>query len=213
MKKSSVITEFIKPTTIQSCIIVSGIKEFLRTTSHTYILDNPRSVSALYANMCIFILNSNINGIHRKYKTVNDVKAGIKKYLSISNGAEFAAFMIDNKTKLMVAKVSFKAIRLPKAKKCTHTAYKTHHGLNMERSVAVRSKYGDTPVMFYKLKGSMSSTDNKEVNEIKMQYKYDTGCKYYEVRPILLSTWMELPPNKQIATVDTEVVEKQVFER
>ena len=71
-----------------------------------------------------------------------------------------------------------------------------------KRAIVCRSQFGDHDIRFYEITESMTTKKGAMLNAIKMQYKMDTGCPYYQVRPILMSTWMTLPEYLQYCTTD-----------
>jgi hypothetical protein len=75
---------------------------------------------------------------------------------------------------------------------------------NRTRLMAVRSKFGGTEVKFYNIDGGPINQNDPRINAIKAAYHYETGCKYFEARPILYSSWINLSPENQVATVMTD---------
>ena len=73
-----------------------------------------------------------------------------------------------------------------------------------KRLMAVRSKYGTSEVKFYTISGGSINQNDPRVNAIKAAYHYETGCRYLEARPILYSSWINLPVERQTATVMTD---------
>ena len=72
------------------------------------------------------------------------------------------------------------------------------------RLMVVRSKYGTSEVKFYTIQGGSINQNDPRINAIKAAYHYETGCRYFEARPILYSTWINLPVERQNATVMTD---------
>jgi len=72
------------------------------------------------------------------------------------------------------------------------------------RLMVVRSKYGTSEVKFYTINGGSIHQNDPRINSIKAAYHYETGCQYFEARPILYSTWINLPVERQNATVMTD---------
>lgn len=72
------------------------------------------------------------------------------------------------------------------------------------RLMVVRSKYGTSEVKFYTVNGGSIKNNDPRINSIKAAYHYETGCRYFEARPILYSTWINLPVERQNATVMTD---------
>lgn len=76
-----------------------------------------------------------------------------------------------------------------------------------ERLIVVRSKYGDGEVLYGVINKS-DKIDDKLNHMLCGVYSKLTGVKYYEGRPILYDTWLNLPPERQQQTfvdgTDTE---------
>lgn len=198
------IQQLVSPKTLKEVLIVKGIKEVLRTYKGTLDLNNKKHTSALYTQVLNYCVTSYSAG---KFETVWDVKRAMNEVLHIEGATMLAEILNKNMRKLKKANFSYTYIRLKKEKKFKYVkGRRSHIGADMTRTVAVRSKYGNTPVMFYEIHGALSTAACSEINAIKMSYKYDTGCNYYEARPILLSTWLELPEWNQQSTVKTEVI-------
>ena len=198
------IQQLVSPKTLKEALIVKGIKEVLRTYKSTLDLDNKKHTSALYTQVLNYCATRYSAG---KFETVWDVKRAMNEVLHIEGATMLGEILNKNVKKLKKANFSYTYIRLKKEKKFKYVkGRKSHIGADMTRTVAVRSKYGNTPVMFYEIHGALSTVACSEINAIKMSYKYDTGCNYYEARPILLSTWLELPEWNQQSTVKVEMI-------
>lgn len=198
------IQQLVSPKTLKEVFIVKGIKEVLRTYKNTLDLNNKKHTSALYTQILNYCATHYSAG---KFGTALDVKRSMSEVLHIESATMLGEILNKNVKKLKKANFSYTYIRLKKEKKFKYVkGHRSHIGADMTRTVAVRSKYGNTPVMFYEIHGALSTVANSELNAIKMSYKYDTGCNYYEVRPILLSTWLELPEWNQQSTVKVEVI-------
>ena len=198
------IQQLVSPKTLKEVFIVKGIKDVLRTYKGTLDLNNIKHISALYTQILNYCATHYSAG---KFGTVRDVKRAMSEVLHIESATMLGEILNKNVNKLKKANFSYTYIRLKKEKKFKYVkGHCSHIGADMTRTVAVRSKYGNTPVMFYEIHGAFTTEAGSEINAIKMSYKYDTGCSYYEVRPILLSTWLELPEWNQQSTVKTEIV-------
>ncbi len=68
---------------------------------------------------------------------------------------------------------------------------------DIERCIVVRTKYGTHDPLMYTIKGTL----NTEIaDSVKAMYAYESGCNYYEARPILYTTWINLPEEYQMAS-------------
>lgn len=70
----------------------------------------------------------------------------------------------------------------------------------MKRAVVCRSQFGDYDIRFYEISESLTTKKGAMLNMIKGEYVADTGCPYYQVRPILMSSWLKLPEYEQYCT-------------
>ena len=61
---------------------------------------------------------------------------------------------------------------------------------DLERCVVVRTKYGTHDPLMYTIKGALTT---EIADSVKAMYAYESGCNYYEARPILYTTWINLP--------------------
>lgn len=204
MEATISIKQFVKPTTLKEVILIDGFKRVLRQQKSTVNLDNVKAVNTLYMGIINHITyNFNAN----KFKNHQEVIKAMENVLGITGPKALAEFFDKYYNKLKKANFFMSIL---KKKKETRTAYRkgsrSYIDKDTTRTLAVRSKYGNTPVMFYELNGAVDG-NNKELTLIKQSYKYDTGCNYYEVRPILLETWLNLPEWNQQQTCRTEVVD------
>lgn len=77
-----------------------------------------------------------------------------------------------------------------------------------ERIVVVRSKWGNGDVLCGVINQSLNDTLSRQLRAI---YKKQTGIPYYEGRPILYETWLELPEERQIATATSDGNDTEEF--
>ncbi|WQJ53682.1 MAG: hypothetical protein [Wendovervirus sonii] len=78
--------------------------------------------------------------------------------------------------------------------------YTSDKGLDIERTIAMRSQFGGYQVLFYPFNGTLGKATAHQLNQLKLDYHYTTGCPYYQARPILLSTWQNLDEEHQNAS-------------
>jgi len=78
--------------------------------------------------------------------------------------------------------------------------YTSDNGLDAQRTVAIRSQFGGFPVLFYPFNGAIGKDTAHQLNMLKLDYHYTTGCPYYQARPILLSSWQNLDEARQQAS-------------
>lgn len=218
---------FFGKNSLQSVTMNDGIKLFFATTRNKYTLGNEKSVKALFADVVYSISN---NPMCRKFwKTSLEIKQYMKKY-SITCSSDFAEIIKKNLKELDTQKFNlrmFKDVDINKVRslddvdfekltklqrkgaeyvKANGAGLSAEDAMSVEdntRLMAVRSKYGSSEVKFYKFSGS-TNKNNPEINAIKAAYHYETGCKYFEARPILYSTWINLPVDRQNSTVNVD---------
>lgn len=68
---------------------------------------------------------------------------------------------------------------------------------DVERLVVVRTKYGTHEPKMYTIKGALTT---ETADGVKAMYAYETGCNYFEARPILYTTWITLPDEFKMAS-------------
>lgn len=198
------ITRMLKPVTLKEALIVKGIKSVLISYKSTIDLENKKHLNALYTQVLNYCATHYSAG---RFETVMDVTKAMHTVMNIESAMHLGEIINKHCKKLKKSNFSYKCIKVKKEKKSNYIKGKRSYiGSDLTRTVAVRSKYGTTPVMFYELHGAFTAEAGSEINAIKMSYKYDTGCNYYEVRPILLSTWLELPEWNQQSTVKVEII-------
>lgn len=71
-----------------------------------------------------------------------------------------------------------------------------------ERTLVVRSKYGEYPLKAYCISGGSLTSNDKRISHIKSLYRYETGCNYLEARPVLYTTWIDLPDEMKYQTYE-----------
>jgi hypothetical protein len=76
----------------------------------------------------------------------------------------------------------------------------TIENLNAGRTMVVRSQFGDYGVLAYQIPGGSIKSNDSRISHIKSLYRYETGCPYYQARPILYSTWVNLSEEEQVQT-------------
>lgn len=187
--------------TLQKAFLYDAIRNTLFRTK-PFMADNTKACSNFMSAVIDYVVKHDNHGFYPTFRKVwskfND--EGIK------SGSDLVQVMLNNKD--LLTKAGYKMDHI-KVKRTVETEYKSfgrnsHVGMDETRTLAVRSKFGGYDVKFYEFNGAIR--DCKQLNDIKLDYHYSTGCKYYEVRPILLSTWLTLSPEQQYATCHTEVI-------
>lgn len=131
-------------------------------------------------------------------------------YTGIQNAEDLANYICSFYKELEAAKVSLAMVKgyIPTKRgrksskekvepKFKRVSRKRVELMDVERVMAVRTKNGNGPVFFYPFTGVISP---EVFGEIKRQYTFDTGVNYYDVRPILYTTWVNRSPENQVAS-------------
>ena len=194
--------------TLQKVFLQDGIKAVLNKRKTPLRLENEKDGRTFFSDVQDYIIKHDSHGL---YTTYANIAAAFKKY-GVNNGVELIVAMFVNKEHLNVHGYDMSKIKDPKEliKKYNVVSHNSYIDMDTTRTLVVRSKYGNYPVLFYDWNGPIC--DCPALWAIKMDYHYQTGCNYYEVRPILYSTWMELPKELQNATciVDSSDIEDEL---
>ena len=194
--------------TLQKVFLQDGIKAVLNKRKSPLRLENEKDGRIFFSDVQDYIVKHDSHGL---YTTYANIAAAFKKY-GVNNGVELIVAMFVNKEHLNVQGYDMSKIKDPKEliKKYNVVSHNSYIDMDTTRTLVVRSKYGNYPVLFYDWNGPIC--DCPALWAIKMDYHYQTGCNYYEVRPILYSTWMELPKELQNATciVDNSDMEDEL---
>lgn len=196
---------------IQKVYLYDAIKAVLFSTK-PFVVSNSKSCKNFIDAVINYVVIHKNNGLYPTYRSVYE------KFNkdNITSGKDLVNVIIDNKE--MLSKIGYKIDKLkvpsksPKTRKKNLDEYKSfgrnsYIGMETTRTLAVRSKLGGHEVKFYEYSGALKS--DEQLTNIKMDYHYSTGCKYYDVRPILLSTWLTLSPERQVATCNVEIIGKE----
>ena len=194
--------------TLQKVFLQDGIKAILNKRKSPLRLENEKDGRAFFSDVQDYIIKHDSHGL---YTTYANIAAAFKKY-GVNNGVELIVAMFVNKEHLNAQGYDMSKIKDPKEliKKYNVVSHNSYIDMDTTRTLVVRSKYGNYPILFYDWNGPIC--DCPALWAIKMDYHYQTGCNYYEVRPILYSTWMELPKELQNATciVDSSDMEDEL---
>ena len=194
--------------TLQKVFLQDGIKAVLNKRKSPLRLENEKDGRVFFSDVQDYIVKHDSHGL---YTTYANIAAAFKKY-GVNNGVELIVAMFVNKEHLNAQGYDMSKIKDPKEliKKYNVVSHNSYIDMDTTRTLVVRSKYGNYPVLFYDWNGPIC--DCPALWAIKMDYHYQTGCNYYEVRPILYSTWMELPKELQNATciVDSSDMEDEL---
>lgn len=194
--------------TLQKVFLHDGIKAILNKRKSPLRLENEKDGRVFFSDVQDYIIKHDSHGL---YTTYPNIMAAFKKY-GVNNGVELIVAMFDRKEQLEEQGYDMSKIKDPMELIKKYNVVGRHSYIDMDttRTLVVRSKYGNYPVLFYDWNGPIC--DCPAMWAIKLDYHYQTGCKYFETRPILYSTWMELPKELQNAScvVDSSDMEVEL---
>lgn len=194
--------------TLQKVFLHDGIKAILNKRKSPLRLENEKDGRVFFSDVQDYIIKHDSRGL---YTTYPNIMAAFKKY-GVNNGVELIVAMFDRKEQLEEQGYDMSKIKDPMELIKKYNVVGRHSYIDMDttRTLVVRSKYGNYPVLFYDWNGPIC--DCPAMWAIKLDYHYQTGCKYFETRPILYSTWMELPKELQNAScvVDSSDMEAEL---
>jgi len=194
--------------TLQKVFLQDGIKEVLKKRKTPLRLENEKDGRTFFSDVQDYITKHDSHGL---YTTYGNIMTAFRKY-GVNNGVELIVAMFEKKDELEKQGYDMSKIKDPMEliKKYNIVSHRSYIDMDTTRTLVIRSKYGTTEPLFYDWNGPLR--DCPQLWAIRLDYHYKTGCKYYETRPILYSTWMELPPERQIAscTVDNSDFEEDV---
>jgi hypothetical protein len=194
--------------TLQKVFLHDGIKAVLNKRKSPLRLENEKDGRVFFSDVQDYIIKHDSRGL---YTTYPNIMAAFKKY-GVNNGVELIVAMFDRKEQLEEQGYDMSKIKDPMELIKKYNVVGRHSYIDMDttRTLVVRSKYGNYPVLFYDWNGPIC--DCPAMWAIKLDYHYQTGCKYFETRPILYSTWMELPKELQNAScvVDSSDMEVEL---
>ena len=194
--------------TLQKVFLQDGIKAVLNKRKTPLRLENEKDGRVFFSDVLDYIIKHDSHGLYTAYA---NILAAFKKY-GVNNGVELIVAMFDRKEQLEEQGYDMSKIKDPLEliKKYNVVGRRSYIDMDTTRTLVVRSKYGNYPVLFYDWNGPIC--DCPALWAIKLDYHYQTGCKYFETRPILYSTWMELPKELQNAScvVDSSDMEVEL---
>lgn len=195
---------------LKAVIIKDALRDYLRTNKKTYNVGNLKYFECFISDLIDYLVKNNKMG---KFPTRKETKAVLASY-NLSTTAEWISFIMENKDSLEKAGIKLTSFhikdkKMPKSKFYTAENWR---GGDEERTVVVRSKYGNYPTLIsdIPLVGPMSGA-NRLLTEIKLDYMYTTGCPFYDIREILFVTWNALDENdpRRYSTCQASVIGKE----
>ena len=198
---------------LHACILTDTIKMFFHyniANRKKFAISNKKQMASFFADMCVYIKNKH----YHRYGTIDGVRYALEKSLGISDYTSLVEILAGNESALKAAKYPTNLF-VGCSSKRSRKSKAVHNGIkvtgytdakqckDVKRSIAIRSKFGNFPVMFFEISGIMDGS-SAEVVAAKMEYHYQTGCPYYETRPMLLSNWMETDSYKHLKLPTTK---------
>lgn len=182
--------------TLQKVFLHEAIIAVLKKRKMPLRLENVKDERGFFSDVVDYVTQ---HESHNLYNSWRDVKNAFEKY-GIHSGAELMVAMYERREELAKQGYPMDKIKDPKEiiRKYNIQGHTSYVGMDTERTVVVRSKYGNFPLRFYNFVGPLE--DGPQLRAIQYDYHISTGCPYFERRPILLSTWLELPEERKYAT-------------
>ena len=186
--------------TLQKVFLQEGIKAILKKRKMPLRLENEKDGRTFLSDVQDYVIKHDSRGL---YTTYNNIINAFHKY-GVYSGVDLIITMFEKKDELEKLGYDMNKIKDPMEliKKYNVVSHHSYIDMDTTRTLVVRSKYGTTPPLFYDWNGPLR--DCPELWAIRLRYHYDTGCKYYDTRPILYSTWFELPKERQMATCSVD---------
>ena len=188
------------------------MKQFFATTKNQYKITRKAQSKSLFNDLTLYIMR-NMPTMRNPYTLSKQLS-----FYGIENHSDLSKALLEQTDDFLEQRFNFKNIyELSKEKldrmDLIGRQYIKEHGKGvvidpsdeiteedqskLGRTIVVRSKYGNGPVMTYSYDGPIRQNS---LNQIKMAYRYETGVSYYEARPILLSSWLKLDEEHKNAT-------------
>lgn len=199
---------------LQPVIITDAIKMYfnwLGQNKRKYIISNRAQMADLYAGICLYVQYQ----CYKFFPSLQATKTAIGKYLHIFCPADLAEVIASNEAQLRKAGyrtdifIGCKRKRGRSKKEQCHTKVRAYTSAtsckDTSRSIAIRSQFGNFQVLFFEINGNMDAC-SKEIIDAKMEYHFQTGCPYFQIRPVLLSKWLTFPQWRRESTLKIEYV-------
>lgn len=177
--------------------VEDAIKNFLNTTSKRYSFENKSDLDQLFKDFC------------KKSKIDNK----LLKEFGIIDGKSIAKLITSHKEELEKDGWNFNAIKsfdeteqqkkykawkksddYVEGKKFNKADYKDADEEELERTLVVydaNDPGNDETTIEYDFYGKVGKDTSHQINMIKVDWHYETGLKYYDARPILLSNYLK----------------------
>lgn len=181
--------------------------ELLKQLKHDSVIYNTSSYEEMECFSYRFI---QMLSTYKDIGNINNALQLLKQYWGITSTNDIKELFETYSAKMSKHGYLSSIIKKPSKKSahssnCIYTFKPIKHRASVKdasRAIVCRGMKGNYGYRIYQINGPVVSAGNKEcmLNAVKMQFHYDTGCPYYEVRPCLWTTWINLPESKQIGT-------------
>ena len=197
--------------TLTSVTLLDSMKLFFATNRATFKITRKTGAKNLYDRIFVHIMKT-IPTLSNPYTLSKQIEAyGIKNY------TDLATLFLERSDDFLEANFKLKCIHELSDSKLdamslAGRAFIKEHGKGREltsdfepeededeevRTIVVRSKYGNGPILSYTYRGVIK---NNSLSAIKAAYYYETKVSYFEARPILLNSWLKLDDAHKNAT-------------
>jgi hypothetical protein len=187
---------------LQATILTDAIKKYFRILNnrHSKIsVNNPKQMATLFAGIISYI-SINVP----RFSTLSSAKYSLSKYLNINNSNDLTNLLAGNGKLLKQSGyacdflIGIKCKGLKETKRNFKLYKRASSVKDVTRSLVVRSQFGNYPPVFFQLQGATSEVH--KISALKMAYREQTGCPFFQARPILMTTWVNLSEEQQHAT-------------
>jgi hypothetical protein len=187
---------------LQATLLTDAIKRYFHIMNERrskVSVNNPNQMATLFAGIISYITIS-----VPRFSTLSSAKYAMDQYLDIKNSHDLAKLLVGNSKLLKKCGYAcdfLSGVKSKEAKVEKHNfkLYKRASSVkDVTRSLVVRSQFGNYPPVFFQLQGAAS--DVHKISALKMAYKEETGCPFFQARPILMTTWVNLSEAQQHAT-------------
>lgn len=184
--------------TLQRAPLQEAIKIVLGKRKSNLWINKEKDARVFFYDVIEYIRTHDSAG---RYTNAHNIVEGFKHY-NVKNGIELFMLMDENREVLQKNGYNMDRLKNPtlilEKYHIKHCGEGVHIDPSTVRRIIVRSKFGNFPVHTYEYAGAVC--DGEQMRQIRYDYHRQTGCSYFETRPILESTWLALPVEMQNGT-------------
>jgi hypothetical protein len=187
---------------LQATLLTDTIKRYFYMLNERHVkmsVNNPNQMAKLYAGIVTYISMA-----VPRFSTIFIAKDAMERYLEIKNSHDLTKLLAGNGKLLNKCGYATGFLTGVKTKETKEhikhiKIYKRASSIkDVTRALVIRSQFGNFEPRYFQLTGSTS--DVHKISSLKMAYKEETGCPFFQARPILMSTWINLPDDQKQAT-------------